>query len=217
MSCNKLLPALFFSLLLSQPLLAAETTTTEKKQDKTLAKQGLEYWRQGDFVTAIGTLTQSDAEGDIQGTIGLWQLYHFSSEYELALPLLEKAAAANDPESMLELSFYYLKGFGMENPNIDKSRQLLDRSVDLQYQPALFKKAEAIATGILGYKQDLSLSLQLKTELAEAGYKPAQANLIRLYRKGESGVDVDTEKAIYWEEKLKKATSNPEENQNEQH
>lgn len=171
-------------------------------EDKTYTEQGLEHWYRGDFVTAIEVLIKADAEGDIQGTIALSQLYHFSSEFELALPLLLKAEAAEHQESMLVLIEYFERGQGMEKPDIKRAGLILKKLVMMKYKPAMMIEAEAIGQGRLGFDTDIQHSNQSILKLAEANYLPAIQKIYNSYLRGAPGITSDREQARYWRQKF---------------
>ena len=195
---------LLLSLFLQQVVFAQQNSDengTENEQ-KTLTEQGLEHWYKGDFVTAIDVLIKADEAGEINGSIALSKLYHFSSEFELALPLLQKAEAAEDQESMLVLVEYYEKGLGMEKPDAEKARSILDKLLLLNYTPALMFKAEALGNGRLSFEKDITVSYQQLQKLAEDKYLPAMKKMYNTYLHGVPGIAADRVQANFWRQQL---------------
>lgn len=95
-----------------------------------------------------------------------------AKQYEQAVPLLNKAAALNDPEAQLILSFCYDSGYGVSQDRT-AGVQLRIKAAARGYAPAQTALGLNYRYGI-GVCQDLHKAAELLREAVDSGYEEAR-------------------------------------------
>ena len=114
----------------------------------------------------------------------------------MAVKLLKKGVARNNPESQHELAMIYFHGMGGEKPNRPEAVRLLKAAASQGHPGALYDLGLCYYNGE-EVKKDLGQAVSLFTKAANAGYADAAFNLFVCYINGE-GVKQDNEEALKW-------------------
>ena len=119
---------------------------------------------------------------------------------DLALELLEKAAAENDSQAMFELTQYYLELGGPEKVDDDKAWEWLNKAADAGNPNALASLGSVLFDGkTFGARKieaDPAKAVETFSKLAEQGVPAGLRTMGELHASGLAGVEKDFTKAL---------------------
>lgn len=136
-----------------------------------------------------------DEGGDARTLLGRMALHGLARAADVAeaVPLLDAAAAAGNPDAMMELSLLLEAGRGVRR-DPERSAALL-REAAVRGQPvACLNLGAAHAAGRAGFRQDWAEAVRWYGRASEAGSGRASFTLALMYRRGQ-GVARDADRA----------------------
>ena len=190
-------PWLFAGTIVLQLLLAAPVLADAK----TDGDKGIEEYRKGNLIEALGLLETSAQQGYAPAQVTLAFILDYAENDKEAFEWYQQAAEQNDAAGFFGMALMYAKGEGTEKDPV-KAGELIKQSADMQHLPAMRTLAHAFEVGNYGFKKNDSDAVQWYMKAAEAGDKASMQRLKQAYSAGELGLAVNPEKASEWDRKL---------------
>jgi Sel1 repeat len=103
-----------------------------------------------------------------------------SPDYVLARKWYERATSAGGADGMANLGYFCMFAHGSLKPNYDEAREWLSKAIFLGSARAMFNLAYMCEQGWGFHEKDLSEARDWYVKSAKAGYKPADAAVLRL-------------------------------------
>lgn len=142
--------------------------------------------------------------GNVDSLLTLGAIYEADqpdqSGIEAANSLYQRAAKMGSAEAMWRLGVNH-SGTKGKPPNLPVALEWMEKAVDAGHVMAAWGFGKLLLSGkVVG--EDRTRGLDLLIQAAEAGYKTAQEDLVRIYRDGRHGLPANPEQSRYWMERL---------------
>jgi len=165
-------------------------------------KKGIEAFRQGDLITAMGLLERSAAGGYAPAQTTLGFILDGAEENSRAFELFQAAANSGYPEAMFRLGKMYAKGEGVDI-NQALAGDWIKKAASLQHVPAMRALAIALEHGTLGFVKNEIKSYHWYLKCDENGDSVCSRRLMVLFTNGGLGHAADKVKAAHFRDKIK--------------
>lgn len=178
-------------------VLSLVTTTVVIAEEQDYIEQGekgIEAFKEGRLIEAMGLLQQSADKGYAPAQASLAFILDSSEEDKAAFELYKKSALQQYPPGQYGLSTMYMKGEGVSANQVIAGRWM-KLSARQGHVPAMRAIALAYEYGTLGIDKDLSMASEWFHECHDKGDMSCSRRLSRAYGTGDLGFAVNMEKA----------------------
>lgn len=164
-------------------------------------KKGIEAFRIGDVIKAMGLLERSAAGGYAPAQTTLGFILDGAEDNERAFELFLAAAKSGYPEAMFRLGKMYAQGEGVDINQV-LAGEWIKKAASLQHVPAMRALAIALEHGTLGFGKNETKAYHWYLECDENGDSVCRKRLMDIFTTGGLGHAVDKEKAAHFRNKI---------------
>lgn len=168
---------------------------------RTDGDKGIAEYRKGNLIVGIQLLEKSAVAGYPPAQVTLAYILNQSDNNDIAFHWYQQAAKNKDAAGLYGLGNMYANGEGT-NMNLPKAGELILKSAQLEYLPAMRAYAYALEHGQLGFDLNHGTAATWYLKAANLGDSVSMRRLRDAYKYGQLGLPIEAQQSADWDAKI---------------